>query len=89
MGYLAELMIDLFGEQWLNHGNMNLKFIALVDVDDTLVCKAIVTSKEAEDSSTRFTLDVWCENQHSNKVAAGTATGLMNNEVLSFVQARA
>jgi len=75
MGYLTELMVDLFGETWLSHGRMELKFIAIVDVEDSLLTKAIVTSKELEGSGTRFILDMWCENQHGNKVAVGTAIG--------------
>jgi acyl dehydratase len=75
MGYLIELMIDLFGESWLSHGKMDLKFVAIVDVEDSLMTKAVVTSKELESSGTRFILDMWCENQHGNKVAVGTAMG--------------
>jgi len=77
MGYLIELMVDLFGENWLNHGKMELKFIAIVDVEDSLVTKAVVTSKELEGSGTWFVLDMWCENQHGDKVAVGTAMGLI------------
>lgn len=77
MAYFVELMTDLFGEGWLSHGKMNLKFIAIVDVDDELVSKAVITSKEGQDSKVSFTLSVWCENQHGDKVAIGTATGLI------------
>jgi len=72
-GYLTELMIDLFGEDWLMGGKMNLTFIAIVDAGDTLLPKAAVQSKQEEDSRVRFTLDVWCENQHSKKVVVGNA----------------
>jgi acyl dehydratase len=75
MGYLIELMVDLFGESWLSHGKMDLKFIAIVDVGDSLTAKAVVTSKELEGSGTRFALEMWCENQRGDKVAVGTATG--------------
>jgi acyl dehydratase len=75
MGYLTELMIDLFGETWLSNGKMELKFIAIVDVGDRLVSRAVVTMKESEDSKTKFSLDIWCENQHGNKVFVGTAMG--------------
>jgi len=74
-GYLTELMIDLFGVNWLKEGKMSLKFIAIVDVGDKLLPKAVVQSKEAEDSGVRFVMEVWCENQHGNKVVVGTATG--------------
>jgi len=77
MGYLIELMVDLFGESWLSHGKMDLKFVAIVDVEDSLLTKAVVISKELEGSGTRFVLDMWCENQHGNKVAIGTAVGLI------------
>jgi len=75
MGYLIELMVDLFGESWLSHGKMDVKFIAIVDVEDSLLTKAVITSKELEGSGTRFVLDMWCENQHGDKVVVGTATG--------------
>ena len=76
-GYLAELMISLFGEGWLNHGKMNLTFIAVVEPGDTLVAKAVIQSRHAESSNIRFVMEVWCENQHGNKVVVGTATGLV------------
>jgi acyl dehydratase len=75
MSYLIELMVDLFGESWLSQGKIELKFIAIVDVGDSLVSKAMVSSKELEDSRTRFVLDMWCENQRGDKVVVGTATG--------------
>src|SRR4030042_1554682 len=74
-GYLTELMIDLLGDGWLTYGKMSLKFIAIVDVNDTILPRAIVQSRQSEDSGVRFLMDVWCENQHGNKVAVGTATG--------------
>jgi acyl dehydratase len=76
-GYLTELMIDLFGESWLRRGKMSLTFIVIVDTGDTLVPKSVVRSKQAEGSGVRFVMEVWCENQHGNKVVVGTATGLV------------
>ena len=76
-GYLTELMVDLFGENWLIEGKMSLTFIDIVDPGDTLLPKAIVQSKQAENSGVRFVMEVWCENQNGNKVAVGTATGLV------------
>ena len=76
-GYLTELMIDLFEASWLKQGKMQLVFIRMVNIGDTLVAKAIVQSKQAEDSGLRFVMEVWCENQHGNKVVVGTATGLV------------
>jgi acyl dehydratase len=77
MGYLIELLIDLFGENWLSHGKMDLKFIAVVAVGDRLVPKAVIISKESEGPRTKFFLEIWCEDQHNNKVTIGTAIGLI------------
>jgi len=74
-GYLAELMTELFGEQWLRGGTMTLSFIATVDCGDRLLPHAVVRSKEPNGSVVRFTVDVWCENQHGTKVVVGTAQG--------------
>lgn len=76
-GYLAELMIDLFGENWLTGGKMSLTFIAIVDIGDALLSRAIVQSKQVEGLGVRFALSVWCENQRGDKVVVGTAAGLV------------
>ncbi len=75
-GYLTDHVIDIFGEDWLNYGTMDLKFIGLVDKDDTLIPKAVVKSKKLEGSAVEFTLEIWCENQNGNKVVVGTAIGI-------------
>ena len=74
-GYLTELMIDLFGIDWLTYGKMSLKFIAIVDVNDTVLPRATVQSKQVQNSDVTFTMDVWCENQHGSTVVVGAATG--------------
>lgn len=76
-GYLTELMIELFGGNWLREGKMSLKFIAIVDPGDRLLPKAVVQSREIEDSGVRFVMELWCENQHGKKVVVGTATYLV------------
>jgi acyl dehydratase len=77
-GYLTELLIDLFGERWLSHGKMQLTFIRMVRIGDTLLPKAVVQSRETDDLGTRFVMEIWCENQHGEKVVLGTATGLVD-----------
>ncbi len=77
MGYVAELMIDLFGVEWLSHGTMDVKFIHIVDAGDVLVTKAEVKGRESQGNATRFTMDVFCENQKGIKVLVGYATGIL------------
>lgn len=78
-GYVVQLMIDLFGEEWLSHGVMDVRFIAIVNAGDTLVSKSIITSKEEQDGTTRFDMDVSCANQREQKVLVGVATGAVGN----------
>lgn len=70
--YLVELMIDLFDEDWLGNGSLNLKFIRLVEMDDRIVAKGLVKDVQ-EDGLVR--LDVWCENQLGEKVCTGFGIG--------------
>ncbi len=74
-GYLYELMIDLFGEGWLERGQLSLKFIRIVDVGDTITARARVSGRLPEASATRFDLEVWCENQRGEHVVVGSGTG--------------
>ena len=76
LGYVTELMADLFGEDWFRGGKLgNAKFIKPVTEGDTITVKARVESKDEGNQITRYVLDVWCENQNADKVLFGTATG--------------
>ena len=76
LGHLAELMIDLFGENWLGAGRTTgLKFIAPVAAGDTLRTWAKVCRREEEGPEVEFTFEVWCENQNGDRVLVGEATG--------------
>jgi len=74
-GYLAELMIDVFGIDWMRGETMSVKFVAVVKPGETVLPKATVRARVDEADRVRFALDVWCENQSGQKVIVGTATG--------------
>ena len=78
-GYLVQLMIDLFGVKWLYNGTMEFKNIGLVEHGDTVVAKAVVKSREAQEGEIKFTMDVWVENQDGKKALAGIATGIVSD----------
>ena len=73
--YLTGLMIDLFGEGWLSHGRMNLKFISSVKPGDTILPRARLRERQPTVSAVDMGLDVWCENQHRQTVITGQASG--------------
>ena len=75
LGYLTELLVDLFGDAWLSHGELTSKFIGIVDAGDDIVSKACVTDVAKTDLGIQVSLDVWCENQDGTPVVVGTARG--------------
>jgi hypothetical protein len=79
MGHVAELLIDLFGEEWLSHGTMDCKFLRPIEAGDVLVSSAVISSKESVNGATKFTLEVSNENQKGDKVLAGKAAGFIGN----------
>jgi acyl dehydratase len=74
-GYLAQLMIDLFGLEWLRNGKMSLVFVKTVTPGEILTPKAVLRTKTTLSSGVEVLLDVWCENSLGTRVVLGTATG--------------
>jgi len=74
-GYLVALMLDVFGDAWLVTGRMELAFVRVVQPGDRLTPKAVVRQRQPQGAGVQLTLDVWCENQHGERVTAGVATG--------------
>ena len=75
LGYLSELLVDLFGDRWLTHGELTSKFIGIIDAGDDIVSKARVTDVAETGSGVQVSLDVWCEKQDGTPVVVGTASG--------------
>ena len=73
LGHLAELMIELFGVGWLNHGTTsNLKFIHPVAENDTVQIKTRLREMAADGTCT---MDVWAEIEDGTEVMLGEASG--------------
>jgi len=75
-GYVIQLMIDLFGVDWLSQGTLDMKFVGHVEVDDVVFAQATVTEINVSSGLHKFFFDVSVENQHGKKVLAGKATGI-------------
>jgi acyl dehydratase len=78
LGHLSELMIDIFGDDWLTTGKTrNLKFTAPVAEGDSIRTVARIKDRVDKGTETEYAMDVWCENQDGNKVLIGEATGFL------------
>jgi acyl dehydratase len=76
-GYILETISTTFGDRWLKGGEIEVSFLRYVLPGDTVTAKILVRQKEATDSGSKITLEVWCENQRNEKVVAGTATAVI------------
>jgi acyl dehydratase len=76
--YVSEMMTRFVGAGFVKGGTMSMAFIKPVLAGDRLTVHGVVKDKHPENSRTRVVVEVWCENQHGDKTAAGTASGLVD-----------
>ena len=74
--YASELMTRLLGASFLAGGTLSMAFIRPVYAGDRLTARGVVRETRREGAGTRVVVEVWCENQHGEKTAVGTASGL-------------
>jgi len=74
--YASELMTRLLGKSFLAGGTLSMAFIRPVYAGDRLTVHGLIKETRREGARTRVVVEVWCENQHGEKTAAGTASGL-------------
>jgi len=78
LAYVIEMLMNFFGENWMASGEINLAFINPLYEGQRVMARAIVSDKKVEDKGLRLFLEVWAENDEGQKVAAGTASGLLS-----------
>jgi acyl dehydratase len=74
--YVSEMMTRLVGAGFVKGGTMSMAFIKPVYAGDRLTVHGVVKELRPEGGQTRVVVDVWCQNQHGEKTAVGTASGL-------------
>ena len=76
--YMCEWLVEFFGPDWFQGGQLAVSFLGLVMPGDRVTVKGELTGREdVEGGGTRVTLSIWCENHRGEKVAAGTATAVV------------
>ncbi len=76
--YVSELMTRFVGAGFVKGGTMSMAFIKPVLAGDRLTVHGVVKDKQPEGGRTRVVVEVWCENQHGEKTAVGTASGWLD-----------
>ncbi|HEX6079466.1 MAG TPA: MaoC family dehydratase [Methylomirabilota bacterium] len=74
--YASEMMTRLLGPGFLKGGTLSMAFLKPVYAGDRLTVHGRVQAAQPEGSANRITVEIWIENQHGVKTAAGTASGL-------------
>jgi acyl dehydratase len=74
--YVSEMMTRLLGPGFLKGGTLSMAFIKPVYAGDRLTVHGVVREARPEGGRTRVVVEVWCQNQHGEKTAAGAASGL-------------
>jgi len=75
--YVSEMMTRLLGAGFVKGGTMSMAFIKPVYAGDRLTVHGVVKETRPEGAGTRVVVEVWCENQHRQKTAVGSASGLL------------
>jgi 3-hydroxybutyryl-CoA dehydratase len=74
--YVSEMMTRLLGTGFVKGGTLSMAFIKPVYAGDRLTVHGVVKETRPEGDRTRVVVEVWCQNQHGEKTAVGTASGL-------------
>ena len=77
-GYVSELMMDVFGEDWASTGRYRIKFIGKgLQQGDEIDVRAVVRVVEPLDGDReRVTFDLWIEKEGGTKAVVGEASGV-------------
>ena len=74
--FASEMMTRLLGAGFVRGGTLSMAFIKPVYAGDRLTVHGVVKETRPEGGRTRVVVEVWCQNQHGEKTAVGTASGL-------------
>jgi acyl dehydratase len=75
VAHLCDLMLEHFGDGWLQTGALALTFRRAVYPGDVLTWHGIIAGCEDDGRAARYDLEVWCENQDGAAITVGRATG--------------
>jgi len=72
MGFVGQAVTDWSGAGAVR--KLGVRFAALVRLKDVVTCRGRVIGKSSKDDVNLVELEVWAENQRSEKIVTGRAT---------------
>ena len=76
---LSSMMLALIGRGWLMGGDFSYRIMRQIGLNDFVTAKGKLVDKREEGPNLRLVCEVWCENQHGDKVVTGAASGVVAN----------
>lgn len=74
VSFLNQLLRRAFGGSWTHGGSLEVSFLKPIGDGDVVTVHGVVTGLRPAPQGLVVELDVWCENQNAQRVAAGAAT---------------
>ncbi len=72
--WIHGLLVDVFGEAAAGPGRLRTKYIAPIYEDQCVItCARITQASQQADGSTRYEVEVWCEDDQARKLTVGEA----------------
>lgn len=79
-GYVLDVLLDIFGESWLERGELSVRIPKSVLAGDVLTPIVTFSRRVTEAAGTFLLLDVRVENQNGEVVLVGTARYYQRND---------
>ena len=76
LGWIAQVMLDRFGEGFLSGGRMDLKLTNVLWVDESVTAYGRERETTREGTLSRVHCDVWVEKQDGTRILIGDASAL-------------
>ncbi len=73
LAYVSEMMTTVFGQGWLSHGRLNVRFKAPARPGDTVTVSGKIRSLEHNGAKISVDCDILCTNQKDETIIAGEA----------------
>jgi acyl dehydratase len=72
-GLLIGFLLDVFADDWYRSGELDVRFVKPVRVDDTVLPCIRCTQCEHVDGGVQYSLECWCQVDDGSRVVEGTA----------------
>ena len=78
--YLAEMCVNHFGKHFFTGAKISCKYVAATLANEVISTHGVITAKQENADSVRFTVDLWTQNEAGEKKTVGTLKITVSHE---------